>query len=1058
MMNNVLLGTWRVLSRRLSSTFTLPNANGQQQQSVAASNLSTTHPIRSRPVNSFWSLSIIVIGLLSASSVSAEDIDGLAYTLNSPNSSEATVTGLASGSVATAIDIPDTVIFDSRRYSVTSIGDRAFKTKELISVTIAEGVINIGRSAFTENKLTSIIIPSSATDIEAYAFSDNTLTSVTLPSNATRIWEGAFNKNRTLTSITIPDSVTSIEAYAFNDTGLTSVTIPKSVTTIAESAFAGSELTSLTLGNSVTSIGESAFQTTDITSLVIPDSVTSIADYAFRFTSELTHLTLGEGLETIGMSAFEQSSISGHLVIPNSVTRIEQSAFEKNDIDTLLLGSGLTFIALDSFSDNNLTAITFLGSNPTSTTAFNSRAFRGNAGLDSIDACNDGTGWNGKVFSNGTNDIEVVAGCNFTVDVDDLNYDLNFPKDGEATLTGFASGKTSTTIVIGDIITRKGRDYKVTLVKDNAFEDSDITNVSIPNSVLYIGANTFSIDSLTSVDFRGDRNSSFSTRPFSSYENLSYVNVCSDKANWNNVTFNNGKSDIAVTVVNCTFKYSYNSATSEAEIKGFSDDYRDGIVASETLVMPDEVSRNGTTYSVTKIGGLHQNALTSVTIGKNVETIASYALAENQLTSVTIPASVKSIESIAFIVNKLTSVMFLGDNPGSNSIRSDSFSNNPDLTTINACEGSEGWDGIIFNNSTSDIAVALVSCDISVDGLSYEVVEAQNAFEYYEQNLASAIQDCVGCHSGSQGTLGALKSNANQTNYTAFSEYIAAGNGERLLSKVRGVSHSGGEQFALGSNEYIALSEFLELETNNTASATVLGRSSDSENTVIDIPDNVTLNGVTYPVTSVAPNAFKNAPITAVTIGSNVTSIGFVAFCGSPELTSVTIPGQMVSIGSNAFCGLESVKFMGDYSTGFTPDAFEYDFKLTPSFTVEACFDSPSWDGVSFQAGRENVMVTLCADVYISRISNAAESGDTSNLTIDDLTAIVDLKNIEPDNIDAYLAAISAGDGEDLDTLTEIQTLVNEVNNKDNSNDSAPGLPLWLFKVAKDAEAARVNP
>jgi hypothetical protein len=77
MMNNVLLGTWRMLSMRLSNPFTLSNSNGQEQQSVAASHLSTTHPIRYRPVNSLWSLSIILIGLLGASSVFAVDLDTL---------------------------------------------------------------------------------------------------------------------------------------------------------------------------------------------------------------------------------------------------------------------------------------------------------------------------------------------------------------------------------------------------------------------------------------------------------------------------------------------------------------------------------------------------------------------------------------------------------------------------------------------------------------------------------------------------------------------------------------------------------------------------------------------------------------------------------------------------------------------------------------------------------------------------------------------------------------------------------------------------------------------
>jgi hypothetical protein len=925
MMNNLLLGTWRVLSMRLLTPFTLPNANGQQQQSVAASNLSTTHPIRSRPVNSFWSLSIIVISLLGASPVSAEDFEGLSYTLDTPTSGEATLTDLADGSINVIDNIPGRVIFNSKSYTVTSIGDRAFKDKNLTSVTIPEGIINIGTEAFSNNKLTSLDIPSSATNIKGFAFSNNTLDSVTLPSNATRIWEGVFFDNRTLTSIIIPDSVLTIERSAFKNTGLTSVTIPNNVTTIEESAFSNSALISLIIGNSVTSIGVNAFSVTSLTSLIIPDSVINIDDYAFSIISELTSLTLGESVQSIGEYAFSQNGLVGELMIPNSVNTIKEGAFEKNKLSSVQIGSGLTRLNFAVFNENELTAVKFLGDYPTASgTFFDRRAFDRNTSLNLIQACKNKTGWDDIRFATGSQDITVSSiDCSYSQN--GLSYYLDDPTNGEATAAGLAS-------------------------------DSDERDIDIP----------------------------------------------------------------------------------------------------------DEVRKSGVTYTVTRIEGFSNKSLNSVLIGENVTAIEAYAFGGNQLTSVIIPDSVTRIETVAFSDNKITKVTFLGGYYSD--FDADAFAGNTDLATIEACIGSEGWEGKSFNIDNTSLTITLVSCDISVDGLAYEVVEAQNAFEYYEQNLASAIQDCVGCHSSSEGTLGALESNANQTNYTAFSEYITAGNGERLLSKVRGVSHSGGEQFALGSNEYIALSEFLELETNNTASATVLGRSSDSENTVIDIPDNVTLNGVTYPVTSVAPNAFKNAPITAVTIGSNVTSIGFVAFCGSPELTSVTIPGQMVSIGSNAFCGIESVKFMGDYSTGFTPDAFEYDFKLTPSFTVEACFDSPSWDGVSFQAGRENVMVTLCADVYISRISNAAESGDTSKLTIEDLTALVDLKNIEPDNIDAYLAAISAGDGEDLDTLTEIQTLVNEVNNKDNSNDitdsndSAPGLPLWLFKVAKDAEAARVNP
>ena len=56
------------------------------------------------------------------------------------------------------------------------------------------------------------------------------------------------------------------------------------------------------------------------------------------------------------------------------------------------------------------------------------------------------------------------------------------------------------------------------------------------------------------------------------------------------------------------------------------------------------------------------------------------------------------------------------------------------------------------------------------------------------------------------------------------------------------------------------------------------------------IPESVTYNGVTYPVTSIGDNAFYYCSgLTSVTIPSSVTSIGSYAFYNCSSLTSVTI-------------------------------------------------------------------------------------------------------------------------------------------------------------------------
>lgn len=73
----------------------------------------------------------------------------------------------------------------------------------------------------------------------------------------------------------------------------------------------------------------------------------------------------------------------------------------------------------------------------------------------------------------------------------------------------------------------------------------------------------------------------------------------------------------------------------------------------------------------------------------------------------------------------------------------------------------------------------------------------------------------------------------------------------------------------------------------------------------IVIPDQVTINGYTYKVTSIADNAFKNNKnITTVIIGKNIKRIGKKAFYGCKSLRNITIKTKFLkknTVGSKAF-------------------------------------------------------------------------------------------------------------------------------------------------------------
>ncbi|MDV8002207.1 InlB B-repeat-containing protein [Rhodococcus sp. IEGM 1408] len=166
-------------------------------------------------------------------------IVGVAYTVDTADvGAGATVTGYNADS-GPVVDIPSTVEVGGAEYAVTAIGDDAFYSKGLTSVTLPDTLVTIGHLAFSRNRLTS----------------------VTLPDGLVTLGGAAFMFNDLLTSVTLPDGLSDIGDFTFYENRLTSVILPSNLVTIGEGAFAFNHLTSVVIPAGVTTIDLGAFHT-----------------------------------------------------------------------------------------------------------------------------------------------------------------------------------------------------------------------------------------------------------------------------------------------------------------------------------------------------------------------------------------------------------------------------------------------------------------------------------------------------------------------------------------------------------------------------------------------------------------------------------------------------------------------------------------------------------------------------------------------------------------------------------------------------------------------------
>lgn len=112
-------------------------------------------------------------------------------------------------------------------------------------------------------------------------------------------------------------------------------------------------------------------------------------------------------------------------------------------------------------------------------------------------------------------------------------------------------------------------------------------------------------------------------------------------------------------------------------------------------------------------------------------------------------------------------------------------------------------------------------------------------------------------------------------------------------------------------------------ETNQTASVTA----ADMELTDVVIPETITMDGATYPVTSIGPGAFlKHTNLNSVHIPNTMKNIQRSAFSECLNLTTVNIPDGVAQLDDNAFYNCQKLTsvFIPNSVTEIGVNAFFY--------------------------------------------------------------------------------------------------------------------------------------
>ena len=519
-------------------------------------------------------------------------------------------------------ELPATVLYSGKEYSVTRIGNRAFAECFWISSFILpNSVKSIGEEAFSYCwELSEITIPNSVETIEKAAFAYNFMSKITIGSGVKSIGDEAFADNDSFVEMTVlaavPPTVgtdafrgtkrdipvhvpgASFDAYkaadVWKDFNLWDMDLITFIANGLKYRFTDKDKKNVELIGYETAPPDVLKIPATVTNDGTTCSVTAIGKEAFVGCKGILGVTIPASVTSIGAGAFEECEKIMILTIPASVTAIGEKAFAGSGLMRVTIPAGVTSIGAGAFATPSITQI---------------NVESGNTSYCSEDG-------------------------------------VLFNKE-KTMLMQYPAGKLETSYVVPGTVTR---------IEDVAFLDCQfLYKVTLPGSLTSIGTQAFvgctyleemivlaAVPPIAEEDAFDEVSRDIPVSvPAASLEAYKAAEVWKE---FTNLAIRFTADNLVYQVTDVENKY--------VEVIGYDTN------PTGVLDIPKTVSHDGTTYSVTAIGvkAFLGSGLTGVTIPSSVTAIGDGAFADSGLTGVTIPAGVTSIGDAAFATLPITQI------------------------------------------------------------------------------------------------------------------------------------------------------------------------------------------------------------------------------------------------------------------------------------------------------------------------------------------------------------------------------------------------------------------